>query len=167
MQERVIKTRPLPHNWRAVHPTTYIEVNDLIGDDGKWKTIPVTTSKIELHVVKNPKTMKDEEKLVAFFEKGSKGLILNVTLNKVLDEITGTRDPHAWVGVPLELFIEANVSTPNGRKDVVRFRKGKGNGKVSAPNPTQPPDAAMLTEPEIQELLDDEQVQLGTTTGMK
>jgi hypothetical protein len=132
MEASQIKKKPLPNNWRAVHPTTYVEVQDLISDDGKWLTIPVKVRDIELHLLKNPKTHKDEEKLVAYFEGKQKGMILNVTLNKVLNELTGSRDPHDWVGVYLELYIEKDASTPQGKKDVVRFRPSKAP-TVAAP----------------------------------
>lgn len=125
MDANKIKRLPLPSNWRTIHPTTYLHKDDLINDEGKFMVVPVTTERIELHEIENPKTFKKEKKLVAYFKDKQKGLILNATMNKVMQEISGTRDPRKWQGIGLELFIEPNVSTPQGRQDVPRIRAAK------------------------------------------
>lgn len=156
-----IKKLPLPTNWRQVHPTTYVHVDDLITDEGKYRTVPVKIDRIELHEIVNPKTKKREPKLVAIFTKGSKGLILNATMNKFLQEFTGSRDPHKWAGVDIELFVEHNVPTPQGKQSVPRIRAQKG----SRPAPKSPAqaeeegnaiDLSQLSPDELDALLSEE-----------
>ncbi len=125
MNAQKIQKVDLPSNWRAFHPRTYLNVEDLMNDKGGYTTFQLRTARVEAHKIENPKTFAKEDKLVVYFEKGEKGLILNATMCNTLQEISKSRNPADWSGQNVELYVELGAKTPSGRKDVLRIRAGR------------------------------------------
>lgn len=156
MEASKIIRKPLPTKWREFIPTLYLGLDDLIDRNGKYQTFAVTTDHVEAHLVENPKNHKKEDRLVVFFKNSKKGMILNATLCKELQALTGTPDPAQWGGVDVELYVERNVRTPQGKQDVVRFRarKGKLGGHAQMAEP--PIDTDVSDVPNLEELSEEE-----------
>jgi hypothetical protein len=121
---------------------------------GRWlkatdlgdKTPVVTIKKVVLD------TIEDEAKLIVFFEKVARGLVLNKTNANSIAEITGTRDYGDWNGYQIKL-IKVKVEYQGKRVDGIRIEpapKGKTNSK---PKPEAEP---FPEEEEATEITDDD-----------
>ena len=97
---------------------------------------PVDT---ELLLVKEEKVTapgKDTTpRLVAYFDRLTKGLVLNTTNCETLAELTGTDDPNQWKDVALQLYVDPEVKCGGKKTGGIRIRK---------PEPVQVP----VQEPE-------------------
>ena len=76
-------------------PSKYLACGDLNG--GSYN---VTIARVELEEVGEQK----EEKWVAYFTKGAKGVVLNKTRCEFLETISGSRDTDDWVNLTVCIF---------------------------------------------------------------
>jgi hypothetical protein len=85
-------------HWRKIYNTDYIGSWDF--DDGKAVTITVATIKEEK--VTNHEG-KESARLVVYTERGEKGLVLNVTKCKQMEQANKTSEWREWVGTTITL----------------------------------------------------------------
>ena len=71
-------------------------------------------------------------RLVAYFERLSKGLVLNTANCETLLEITGTDDPNEWKDVAVQLIVDPDVTYGGRKTGGIRIRKPS---PVSVPVP--------------------------------
>lgn len=89
--------------WRELYPTDHLCAEDLNGQE-----LTVTISEIKKEKVRGDNG--NEEKLVAYFKGGKKGMVLNVTNLKTLQDLTGKKPSEQsmyyedYVGLKVKLF---------------------------------------------------------------
>jgi hypothetical protein len=64
-----------------------------------------------------------ETRLVLYFDKLKKGLVLNMTNFQKLEELTGTDDCEKWVDVPVQLYVDPDVTYGGKKTGGIRIRK--------------------------------------------
>ena len=62
-------------------------------------------------------------RLVAHFDGLSKGLVLNTANCETLLEITETDDPNEWKDVPLQLYVDPDITYGGKKTGGIRLRK--------------------------------------------
>lgn len=88
-----------------------------------------------------------ETKLVAYFNGLKKGLVLNAANCEVLAEVTGTDDYEEWKDVPVQLYVDPDVTFGKKKVGGIRIRKldadadsdsSSGTESVPVPVPKKP-----------------------------
>lgn len=102
-------------------PSTYLKAADL---DGKTPTVVIKTVKME--------TVGEDQKLVVYFEKAEKGLVLNKTNANTLADIIGSFNTDDWTGHRVRL-ITAKVEFQGRRVPAIRIEE------FSTKRPAPPP----------------------------
>jgi hypothetical protein len=64
-----------------------------------------------------------ETRLVLYFDGLKKGLVLNMTNFQKLEELTGTDDCEKWVDVPVQLYVDPDVTYGGKKTGGIRIRK--------------------------------------------
>jgi hypothetical protein len=64
-----------------------------------------------------------ETRLVLYFEGIKKGLVLNMANAEALAEITGTDDYEKWSDVPIQLYVDPDVTFGKKKVGGIRIRK--------------------------------------------
>ena len=64
-----------------------------------------------------------ETRLVLYFDGLKKGLVLNMTNFQKLEELTGTDDCEQWVDIPVQLYVDPDVTYGGKRIGGIRIRK--------------------------------------------
>lgn len=84
----------------------------------------------------------NETKWVLYFKQHSKGMVLNTTTIRVLEQAFGDDSDH-WVGKNVKVYVDPNVSFQGRVVGGLRLRppKAAGRGTPSAPPPPPPPPA--------------------------
>ena len=62
-------------------------------------------------------------RLVAYFERLSKGLVLNTANAEALAELTGTDDYEKWADTPVQLYVDPDVTYGGKKIGGIRIRK--------------------------------------------
>ena len=111
-------------SWRTKFPSKWLRAADL--DGPRLVTI---------------KAVKDEDvagdgfdKPVAYFHGEEKGLGLNITNCRTIEDILGTDDVDQWIGQPIVLF-KTQTDYQGKRVDCIRIRAPKPGAKIPHPEP--------------------------------
>ena len=64
-----------------------------------------------------------KNRLVAYFDGLSKGLVLNMANCEILDQMTGTDDPNEWKDVAVQLYVDPDVTYGGKKTGGIRIRK--------------------------------------------
>ena len=64
-----------------------------------------------------------DTKVVLYFDGLKKGLVLNATNAETLLEITGTDDYEQWVDLPVQLYVDPDVTYGGKKTGGIRIRK--------------------------------------------
>lgn len=90
--------------------------------------------------IKNAKleTVDEETKIIVFFDRVPRGLILNVTNANAIAEICGTRNYDEWQGYQIRL-IKTKVDFQGKRVDAIRIEKPPTDSK---PAPKAEPESS-------------------------
>ena len=64
-----------------------------------------------------------DTKVVLYFDGLKKGLVLNTTNAETLLEITGTDDYEQWVDIPVQLYVDPDVTYGGKKIGGIRIRK--------------------------------------------
>ena len=64
-----------------------------------------------------------ETRLVLYFDGLKKGLVLNMTNFQKLEELTGTDDCEKWVDIPVQLYVDPDVTYGGKKTGGIRIRK--------------------------------------------
>src|SRR5215470_15187849 len=81
-----------------------------------------------------------ETRLVLYFEGLKKGLVLNTANAEALAEITGTDDYEKWSDIPIQLYVDPDVTFGKKKVGGIRIRK---------PVPVPVPVPVLEQEPEL------------------
>lgn len=128
------QVKEVVNSWREWFPKEFVSSEDLIGENGNYRTATVAISEVRIKEVQQSQAQGGgkKDKPVVYFRGKSKGIILNASIGTALEQICGSANPRNWVGKTVELFVEKNVKCPksdthpSGRADVVRIRKAAG-----------------------------------------
>jgi hypothetical protein len=113
-------------------PSNYLRAADL-----KGKTPIVTIDRVVME------TLGRESKLVVYFRKAEKGLVLNKTNAMAIADLAGTEETDDWPGKKIRL-IQAMVEYQGKREPAVRVEDARG--QVAPPKP--PPVVEAVPDPE-------------------
>jgi len=129
----------------AAFPSNYLKCVDL---GGQPRIVKVRTC-----VMEELGQGKDKEKKpVLYFEKGPKGLVLNVTNANTITKVYGD-DTANWIGKPIEIY-PTQTEFKGDMVDAIRVRVPDVDPRSTpAPTPPPPPTAAA---PMADDNLDDE-----------
>lgn len=116
------------------YPKSHLTAPDLGDGTGRYKSVIVKVKEIKIEMLMKAKTQKKEPTPVAFFEKGSKYLILSNAVCRGMFEATGKSVPAEWIGQTVELWVETGVRAFGKVTDQVRVRAAKGHS-LSGPPP--------------------------------
>ena len=83
--------------WRKLYPSDHLMAEDLDG-----KEFDMVIEKVVEEEVRNENGK--EPKLVAYFKGAKKGMVLNVTNNKTLQKLTGSRFYEDWAGQAVTVY---------------------------------------------------------------
>ena len=123
-------------HWRKIYNTDYIGSWDF--DDGKAVTITVATIKEEK--VTNHEG-KESARLVVYTERGEKGLVLNVTKCKQMEQANKTSEWREWVGTTITLGTKKTKAFGEWVEAVAIVKAVAGQTKHPAPTADAgPPD---------------------------
>jgi len=64
-----------------------------------------------------------DTKVVLYFDGLKKGLVLNTVNAETLLEITGTEDYEQWVDIPIQLYVDPDVTYGGKKTGGIRIRK--------------------------------------------
>jgi hypothetical protein len=64
-----------------------------------------------------------ERRLVLYFDRLKKGLVLNTANAEALLEITGTDDTEKWADTPVQLYVDPDVTYGGKKIGGIRIRK--------------------------------------------
>lgn len=84
-----------------------------------------------------------ETRWVLYFNELQKGMVLNTTTIRVLEQAFGDDSEH-WIGKRVKVYVDPNVSFQGRVVGGLRLRtpKANGTGKHTAPTPPPPAQAA-------------------------
>jgi hypothetical protein len=85
-----------------------------------------------------------DQKWVLYFREEAKGMALNVTTIRVLEQAYGDDTDH-WVGNKVKVYVDPNVSFGGKVVGGLRLRTSKQLPKAPPPPPPPPPTAAQQT----------------------
>jgi hypothetical protein len=115
-------------NLNDVYPSNYLKASDLDG-----RTIRATIEDIRLEKVGT------DEKLIAYFRGGKKGLVLNKTNSNNIALVYGL-DTDGWIGGEIEMFT-AMVDFQGRSTEAIRVKaRPRPAGKRQGPSPQAFPD---------------------------
>jgi len=97
-----------------VFPSKYLSAGDL-----KGKSFDLAIAKVEQEEMRSHSGM--EKKLVVYFEKATKGLVLNKTNAFAIADIVGTPETDAWKGTVVQVY-PTKVKAFGETVDCVRVR---------------------------------------------
>jgi hypothetical protein len=134
----------------AAFPSNYLKCADL-GDQPRVVTVRTC-------VMEELGQGKDKEKKpVLYFEKGPKGLVLNVTNANTITKVYSD-DTANWTGKPIELY-PTQVEFRGDTVDAIRIRvpdEPAPAAAAAAPPPASGNDAAPMADDNLDEELNDE-----------
>jgi hypothetical protein len=138
-------------------PSKYLKAADLAGG-------PVVAI-IKLAVLEKIKGFDRTEtaKVIVYFTKKLKPLILNRTNFEAIGDICGSYDSDDFPGTKIELFSQ-KVSGPNGVTDGVRIRPPGQMELVPEPKKKKPAKSDSAERPSLADELDDEIPSFGETS---
>lgn len=82
-----------------------------------------------------------ETRWVLYFNELQKGMVLNTTTIRVLEQAYGD-DSDAWIGKRVKVYVDPNVSFQGRVVGGLRLRPGKANGGTPPAAPPKPAPAA-------------------------
>ena len=109
-----------------VFPSKWLKADDLDGDT------EVTIDSVTMETLKDPTTGKEEQKPVVWFKGEEKGVILNVTNWRTLEDVCGSDDSDDWSGHTVTLGA-SQVEAFGKLTNALRFRlkpQRKAGGKA-------------------------------------
>ncbi len=133
----------------AAFPSTYLKAGDL---GGQPRIVTVRTC-----VMEELGQGKDKEKKpVLYFEKGPKGLVLNVTNANTITKVYGD-DTANWTGKPIEIY-PTQTEFRGDMVDAIRVRvpDAEPSATTAAVPPAAPPPAPTAAAPMADDNLDAE-----------
>jgi hypothetical protein len=138
-------------------PSKYLKAADLAGG-------PVVAI-IKLADLEKIKGFDGREtaRVVAYFSKKLKPLILNRTNFEAIGDICGSFDSDDFGGTKIELFVQ-KVSGPNGIVDGVRVRPPGQMELIPEPKKKKPVKSNSAERPSLAEELDDDIPSFGETS---
>ena len=125
-------------------PRKYFKSDDFKGD----RRLTLTVSEVVPEIIKGEDG--EEEKWVAYFEDEDRGLVLNVTNARSLEEFSGSDDSDDWVGLRVTLFatrVDFGGKRVSGiRIDPAPSKPSGGTGGSRAEKPLRLADKADESE---------------------
>lgn len=97
-------------------PSRYLAPQDLRG-----REVPVIIRGVEYDEMRDPRSGKRISKPVVYFEKKTKGLVLNKTNAFAIGEIVGSEDTRDWLGREIVLYPTRTIVAGTER-DCVRVK---------------------------------------------
>ena len=97
----------------------HVDYKYLSGEDFNDQTVELTIKKVVKEEAYNPKTRKNEPVVVLYFEGTDKGIILNLTNSRAIDNIMSTDIVENWIGKKVPFWGQPDKR--HGR--VVRVKK--------------------------------------------
>jgi hypothetical protein len=127
-------------NINQAFPSKYVKAAE-IPEEG----LAVTIDRVEVEDVDGQGKMKP----VLYFRKAKKGLVLNVTNSKKIQQITGSADTDDWAGKSITLY-QSETEFQGDTVACIRVRASKA-GRAAAPPPPPPviDDAPPITDDDI------------------
>jgi hypothetical protein len=98
-------------NIQNIFPRKWLYPEDLQG-----KAVTVQIAGVALEQLRNPRTNKDEPKLVVAFAKATKRLVCNKTQAYAIAAATGSQDTDGWIGRKVTL---SAAIAPNGKQTIL------------------------------------------------
>jgi len=120
-------------NWRDSIPSKWLKASDL---DGKARLLTIKKFSVEMIV-------EDKKGPVVWFIEEPKGLGLNITNGKTIEQICGSGDPQRWIGKRIVIF-PTETDFKGERVDCIRVRAPKAGAKLPEPvahDPEPEPEA--------------------------
>jgi len=121
-------------NWRDSIPSKWLKASDL---DGKARLLTIKKFSVEMIV-------EDKKGPVVWFIEEPKGLGLNITNGKTIEQICGSGDPQRWIGKRIVIF-PTETDFKGERVDCIRVRAPKAGAKLP------PVEEPVTVEPEPEE----------------
>src|SRR6266481_2711706 len=66
---------------------------------------------------------RPKHKVILYFDRRDKGLVLNQTNGDALFELTGYEDPEKWIGTRVEVYCDRNVQYAGKKEGGIRLRE--------------------------------------------
>jgi hypothetical protein len=137
-------------NIQTIFPRKWLYAEDLQG-----KAVTVQIAGATLEQLRNPRTNKDEAKLVVAFAKATKRLVCNKTQAYAIAAAVGNQDTDGWIGRKVTL---SAAIAPNGKQTILitpvagadhNLDAGAGADAAGADhNPDPDPDANPYPDPD-------------------
>jgi hypothetical protein len=123
-------------------PSKYLKAEDLKGNP-----VVLTIKGSDMETLKDPKTGRDQEKLVLSFDRTKKLLPLNMTNFDAVVEVTREENSDRWIGHRIEVY---PTTTRLGVKTVacIRIRKPQAAPAERGGFGNEPPPIDNFTEEE-------------------
>lgn len=115
----------------SAFPSNYLRASDLGG-----REVSVTIS----HVNSEPVGRQREMKLIVYFEGKEKGIVLNKTNCKTIEQLAGSDETEDWPGTRVVLFAK-EVEFQGDMVEAIRIKAPTVARRQAAPAPPPPPPA--------------------------
>ena len=123
-------------SWRDSIPSKWLKAGDL---DGKPHLVTIKRFSVE-------KIAEDKQGPVVWFKEQEKGLGLNITNGKKIEDICGSADPDKWVGKRIVIF-PTETEFRGETVDCIRVRAPKpGTKPAPPPEPEPEPEGEFVPE---------------------
>ena len=116
-------------NYNDVFPSKYLKASDLNGQ----------ARNAVIERVEKEKMQTGEQKLVAYFRNGTKGMVLNKTNCKTIAHIAMSDETADWIGQVVQVFV-ADVEFQGEMVAALRLRQPQKQRPVATPKPKPAPE---------------------------
>lgn len=115
-------------SWRDSIPSKWLKASDL---DGKPRLVTIKKFSVE--------TVGEDKRPVVWFGEEEKGLGLNITNGKAIENIAGSADPSRWIGKRVVIY-PTETDFKGDRVECIRVRAPKAGAKLPPPPPEPEPE---------------------------
>lgn len=116
-------SKELTGHWKTTCDSNFLGSHDLY-ENGKYKEVVLTISKVVEDDVMDTKTNKSIKKTtIHFVEKNVKPMILNSTNKLAISKVSGTPEMEKWKNVKITIYVQEKIKAFGELHDALRIHK--------------------------------------------